>query len=331
MCKVSLLKSHIVWFIVFSIIVTAAAAVVMNRAEAKLKESHDLIIVNQNRSIILVDSLLSIRNSLTQDSIKYTPIHLTQLCEKLDDAIKTLDAQQNNSRVASLLELEFSKIQSEYDVLNLWCALLTVVFLIFSFFSIFKTNEMSNQSEAALANMRSTASAVQSKSEDIDAKIIEAKAKISRLETSIQSLGSKEKDITAKFQSLKDDDFKDLQEKVTLGLKNQIDLEERKGNFNDELKNIFDSRIIEFSQKLSDQTSGLNELIYQKVKECWEIENQNLLNRISNLETENRSLNRRIDDVIQDKAGGEKTAEDDEESEIGLTDEDDIPTNKTEE
>jgi len=52
-----------------------------------------------------------------------------------------------------LLEMEFNKMQSEYEVLELWAALITVVFLLFSFFSMFKSEELVKQGHDAVARI----------------------------------------------------------------------------------------------------------------------------------------------------------------------------------
>lgn len=52
--------------------------------------------------------------------------------------------------IKSLLELEFNKLQNEYESVEIWTGILTVVFLIFSFYSIFKTEQMESQSREGL-------------------------------------------------------------------------------------------------------------------------------------------------------------------------------------
>lgn len=50
-----------------------------------------------------------------------------------------------NNDTSRLLALEFTKIQSEYSALALWAALIMVAFLLFSFFSMFKSEELVKQ------------------------------------------------------------------------------------------------------------------------------------------------------------------------------------------
>lgn len=53
----------------------------------------------------------------------------------------------------SLLELEFNKLQNEYQVLAVWGAVLTIVFLIFSFYSLFKTDDLAKQGRDGLKDI----------------------------------------------------------------------------------------------------------------------------------------------------------------------------------
>ena len=57
--------------------------------------------------------------------------------EKIADL---LDRHQN--RVEALLETEYNKLQADFNILMLWARCLMIVFLVFSLYSIFKTDEM---------------------------------------------------------------------------------------------------------------------------------------------------------------------------------------------
>lgn len=52
-----------------------------------------------------------------------------------------------------LLELHFNRIQHEYTVLALWAGILMIVFLIFSFYSLYKTDDIAKQSKENLKNI----------------------------------------------------------------------------------------------------------------------------------------------------------------------------------
>lgn len=72
---------------------------------------------------------VSTKELISTDSIKNVP---------------TSDSDEKNE-IKTLLELEFNKIQSEYESLEIWAALITIVFLVFSFYSLFKLERIEDQ------------------------------------------------------------------------------------------------------------------------------------------------------------------------------------------
>lgn len=59
-----------------------------------------------------------------------------------------------HQEVKSLLELEFNRIQNEFEAIEIWTGILTVIFLIFSFYSLFKTEQLENQSRDELSRIK---------------------------------------------------------------------------------------------------------------------------------------------------------------------------------
>lgn len=53
-----------------------------------------------------------------------------------------------------LLELHFNRIQHEYTVLALWAGVLMIVFLIFSFYSLYKTDDIAKQGKESLKEIK---------------------------------------------------------------------------------------------------------------------------------------------------------------------------------
>lgn len=54
---------------------------------------------------------------------------------------------EHSERMEGLMNMEFEKLQNDFNFISLWAGLLTIVFLIFSIYSIFKTDEMLKKSE----------------------------------------------------------------------------------------------------------------------------------------------------------------------------------------
>ena len=59
-----------------------------------------------------------------------------------------------HQEVKTLLELEFNRIQNEFEAIEIWTGVLTVIFLIFSFYSLFKTEQLENQSKDELKRIK---------------------------------------------------------------------------------------------------------------------------------------------------------------------------------
>ena len=87
-----------------------------------------------------------------QEKIKANPNHEYQV---LRDEIK------------SLLQLEFNKMQNEYEALEIWAAILTVVFLIFSFYSFFKTEKLEEDGRQSISRINSLEEQAQTNLNDL--------------------------------------------------------------------------------------------------------------------------------------------------------------------
>lgn len=66
----------------------------------------------------------------------------------------THEMQLLRDEIKSLLQLEFNKMQNEYESLEIWSSILTIIFLIFSFYSFFKTEHLEEQGSQALGRIK---------------------------------------------------------------------------------------------------------------------------------------------------------------------------------
>lgn len=191
-------NQHTTWFMVFAVIVSVVAWIMMSRANDSLKDRNDRIVAAYQQRSHATDSLVASYRKLLSDST-ITPITAMSLNQGLVQASERLASEETDQEIKHLLELELARIQHEYEVLNLWCALLTIVFLIFSFFSIFKTNEMTRQGEEALMRLGETAREAKEKSDSIDEKVTKAEARVT---AKTEQLSSKAQE---KFNKLETD------------------------------------------------------------------------------------------------------------------------------
>lgn len=72
---------------------------------------------------------------------------------------KTIQQQQEeqeqfHQEIKSLLDLEFNRIQNEFESFEIWAGIITIIFLIFSFYSLFKTEQFERQGKDTLDFIR---------------------------------------------------------------------------------------------------------------------------------------------------------------------------------
>lgn len=187
-------EQHTTWFVVFAVIVSVVAWIVMSSANDSLRDRNETIVAAYQHRCHSTDSLVASYRMLLSDS-SITPITAIALNHGLTKAAEELTEQETDREIMHMLELELARIQHEYEVLNLWCALLTIVFLIFSFFSIFKTNEMTRQGEEALVRLRQTAREAKDKSDSFDQKVEEAERRVTAKTTELSNAAQEKFDL----------------------------------------------------------------------------------------------------------------------------------------
>lgn len=102
---------------------------------------------------------------------------------------------EHEERMQGLMEMEFDKLQNDFNFISLWAGLITIVFLIFSIYSIFKTDEMLKKSDKVYDEIKGKADVIDNFSRNI------------------------KKKYQAELKSLKkdsDDYIKDLSQKISL-------------------------------------------------------------------------------------------------------------------
>lgn len=102
---------------------------------------------------------------------------------------------EHEERMQGLMEMEFEKLQNDFNFISLWAGLITIVFLIFSIYSIFKTDEMLKKSDKVYDEIKDKADVIDNFSKNI------------------------KKKYQAELKSLKkdsDDYIKDLSQKISL-------------------------------------------------------------------------------------------------------------------
>ena len=139
---------------------------VFSNMHDKLKEKPHLYDSILNK-IIKDSSFIAMGNDSYQNQLKSNQqiksiiiglannVNYKDLTDELKKDSLLINNQTNliSQETKSLLELEFNKLQNEYEVLAVWGAVLTIVFLIFSFYSLFKTDDLAKQGRDGLKDI----------------------------------------------------------------------------------------------------------------------------------------------------------------------------------
>lgn len=106
----------------------------------------------------LIDSIQGLCTKQKDAIRKYVRPYLEVTTRELDIKEK-INADPNHEykvlrdEIRSLLQLEFNKLQNEYESIEVWAAILTVIFLIFSFYSFFKTERLEEQGQQSITRI----------------------------------------------------------------------------------------------------------------------------------------------------------------------------------
>lgn len=100
----------------------------INKSKNKKQSYSDSIVKSVISASIKAQAKRELMDLLRKDSI-FVHTHIGQI--------------QNDTKAQ--LTLEFNKLQNEYQELQLWGGILTIVFLIFTFYSLFKTDDLLKQ------------------------------------------------------------------------------------------------------------------------------------------------------------------------------------------
>lgn len=144
----------------------------------------------------------------------------------------------------ALLEAQYRKMQSEYNVLALWAAALMIIFLVFSIYSMFKVDEMQKQGRDTLDRLEGFSQKAKELSKEIDTK---SKEQLTELENK-----AKEELNTIKTQS--NEEIERLKEEIT----------STKSKFNDDVNEKtkeFENSINKYQTELKESTKSNNDLI----------------------------------------------------------------------
>lgn len=208
---------------VLVVILCVSLSKAYNRSLQQIVDIHKEFVSDFNSSL----------NSMTtcQDSSYFKDEHLMRY---IDEQMSSMNA---------VLQIQGSKIQSDFTLLSIWAGVLMIVFLIFSIYSTYKTDEMIRQGKEGLRFVE-------------DAK--------SKTDGYIKTIDDKVRDELNKVDSLAEEKISTITQKALEAQRQAISSLDEKHN---EYKDLLEKRTKEFQavydkyvSKLNDATTHTNEL-----------------------------------------------------------------------
>ena len=211
--KMPLYKNKFIWIVsIVSILVVALFVIV---AFSYRKSLNTIVDYHSQYADNALSTLPEVK--LSKDS-----------CFYLDERF-ILAVDNHMNEVQSLLEIQSNKIQSDFMILSLWAGILMIVFLIFSIYSVFKTDEMMKQGRDTLNVLEETKESASTKTKEIETivekEIGDFKTKIEQITSAANTELKNNKNEIEQFQEI-------AREKL------QRDKEELKNNIDDQIENF---------------------------------------------------------------------------------------------
>ena len=117
-----------------------------------LVESQEKIVTEHVRHITRVDSLFyemkEVILSNDSDKIANAPTLLSQL--QKDSALFKREILLSQEEMNNLVELHINKIENDYAQIGIWAGVLSIIFIIFGFFAIFKLEDTKFEAQGIL-------------------------------------------------------------------------------------------------------------------------------------------------------------------------------------
>lgn len=203
----------------------------LNKSKYNSQAKIDSITISVIRASIKAGATKELADQLRKDSI-FVHTQIGQI--------------QNDTK--SLLTLEFNKIQNEYQELQLWGGILTIVFLIFTFYSLFKTDDLMKQGRDGVDKLY----LIQEKADKL---IVDQKLKA---EESLEGLRKK----TESELKVQQDSIAVVKAQLDQSTKDKaIQLEQITEDFQKRLTDEFESQKTKFTQELENYKKQWQDLL----------------------------------------------------------------------
>lgn len=166
------------------------------------KNSQEKIVNEHVKHITRVDSIFSDMKTVLLSNDSVTIVNAQALLSQLqnDSALLRREILLSQKEMNHLVSLHIDKIDNDYSQIGIWGGLLSIIFLIFGFFAIFKIEETKTEARNVLDE-------VEKKEEEAMGKVQELQGQATKLSDSINSIRKNGenfiKDKTNEFNKLK--------------------------------------------------------------------------------------------------------------------------------
>lgn len=230
--RFSVYRHKFIWIIT---VVTILTILLFVAIAYSYRCSHVAIVSFHQKSVKDFNTLLSCAN-ISKDSCFYINEQLKQ----------SIDNYMNSS--SGLLELQSTKIQSDYMILSLWAGILMIVFLVFTIYSMFKTDEILRQSREGLKAVEDAEEKAEEVVKSVEAKTKQEINKVS--ETAKEEKNRIQQDASATIEEVR----KEIKEM-------QIEFDKEVQSKSDEFKEMYEQHMKMMKETSDKNTSLIMQLV----------------------------------------------------------------------
>lgn len=183
----------------------------------------------------------------------------------------------NQQNIERLLELHYAELNNQQTTLTIWAAVLSIIFLTFGFFAIFKIEESKKEAQDHLKITESKCNKIIG---EIESNNTHLQTKLSRLDESSSNYDKKVEEINSLLKVLKtsEEDIKQRTEDVIQGY----------NNIDSKLQEAFNKIDAEYRLRFEQKEQTVNIIIEELMKRFNEISASNLSGKAGDINKEEK-------------------------------------------
>lgn len=138
-----------------------------------------------------------------------------------DDKILAATVREGNEEIRAMLQLQHAEIEEDFSNLMLWAAVLMVVFLVFSIYAMYKTDDLIHQGYNSVERIQKLSSKAEDKISEIDKLFLaESENLASQSQSQIKELGDKAKKELDQFANSVGQEIDNAEKRINANIEN---------------------------------------------------------------------------------------------------------------